>query len=402
ERLCRLTISHSLTAWGAQPILADSLEQIVPALDRYAGSEHPVDAILLGLSVRYDQQEIQQLIQTAISLDAHHRCPILLCIPTSARQELANACSNKIGLLSKPITENRLSEALCDALKVGPPAVTQEKTSNIQRESNHFPVVLAVDDNPSNLKLISTMLQELGAIVIEASNGIDAVAIFRKTENIALVFMDIQMPMMDGIEATRKIRQLETSSGKHTPIIALTAHALAEQRQHMLTSGLDDYLSKPASEQQLAHMLEKWHKPQKTHANIASHPIRHTILVNTLKHCVDRSAALQASGNRADIAIEMLEILFSRLEEERELINAAISNDDMPLAVTYIHKLHGSSCYCGVTELRNCCSAMETLIKKSMTEHLPDVVIRFNEAVDDLMTWKREHNLADFFSQNNG
>ena len=75
------------------------------------------------------------------------------------------------------------------------------------------------------------MLQDLGVVVIEACNGADAVEIFKKTSNISIVFMDIQMPVMDGIEATRKIRQLENSSGKHTPIIALTAHALAEQRQ---------------------------------------------------------------------------------------------------------------------------------------------------------------------------
>jgi two-component system sensor histidine kinase BarA len=103
ERLCRLTISHSLTAWGAQPVLTDSIEQIMPALDRYAGSEHPVDAILLGLPVRYDPQEIQQLIQTATLLDQRHRCPVMLCIPASARQELAVACGNHINCFRNPL-----------------------------------------------------------------------------------------------------------------------------------------------------------------------------------------------------------------------------------------------------------------------------------------------------------
>jgi two-component system sensor histidine kinase BarA len=399
EKLCRLTLSHSLTAWGAQPILADSLEQIIPALDRYAGSEHPVDAVLLGLSVSYGQQEIQQLVQAASNIG--NRCPVLLCIPTSARQELLGACNNKIGLLPKPITENRLSEALCDALKLGMPTRFPESTVNIQREPNHSAVVLAVDDNPSNLKLISTMLQDLGVVVIEACNGEDAVEIFKKTGNISIVFMDIQMPVMDGIEATRKIRQLENSSGKHTPVIALTAHALAEQRQNMLMSGLDDYLSKPASEQQLMHMLEKWCWPQKAQNSKPPTDIHYTVFENKLEHCVDRASALQACGNRAELATEMLEILLNRLNDERELINAAISNNDMSQAEIYIHKLHGASCYCGVANLKNCCSAMETLIKKNMMEHLPDVVTRFNEAVDDLLAWKNGRNLAEFFSQHN-
>ena len=399
ERLCRLTISHSLTAWGAQPVLTDSIEQVLPALDRYAGSEHPVDAILLGLPVRYDPQEIQQLIQTATLLDQRHRCPVMLCIPASARQELSVTCGNRIKLLAKPITENRLSEALCDALKLETFVRAAEITPNIKHTPNHSAIVMAVDDNPSNLKLISTMLQDLGAVVIEACNGEEAVEIFKHNRDISLIFMDIQMPVMDGIEATRKIRQLETIDGKHTPVIALTAHALAEQRQHMLTSGLDDYLSKPASEQQLMQMLEKWHGSAETRHRKMTTP-KHNTLESQLDKCVDRNAALQASGNRADIAIEMLEILLGRLADERDLINAAIERDDMPLAETYIHKLHGASCYCGVTDLKNCCSAMETLIKKKMTEHLPDVVIRFNQAVDNLLIWKKERVLADFFLQN--
>ena len=422
ERLGRLTISHSLTAWGAQPVLTDSIEQILPAFEHYVGSEHSVDAILLGLSVRYSQQELQQLIQSAVYFDTHHHCPVLLSIPSSARQDVARAVDNhtvsfnntdslnNIILLTKPVTENRLSEALCHALKREYPSQYSETRTSIQRESGYSTVVLAVDDNPSNLKLISTILQSLGAEVIEVCNGEEAVDAFKNKNNIDLVFMDIQMPVMDGLEATRKIRQLEKTSGKHTPIIALTAHALAEQRQHMLTSGLDDYLSKPVSEQQLLQMIEKWHSPEKTQAaklsaerksDIKTIPITLNSNANSkLECCIDRNAALNTSGNRIEIAIEMLEILLKGLANDRALINAAISNNDMPLAETYIHKLHGASCYCGVTDLKNCCSAMETLIKKQMTEHLPDVVVRFNEAVDTLLIWQQEYNLADFFRHN--
>lgn len=399
ERLCRLTISHSLTAWGAQPILTDSIEQVIPALDRYAGSEHPVDAILLGLPVRYNPQEVQKLIQAAIYIDNNYRCPVLLCTPASARQELASICGNNIELLPKPITGNRLSEALCAVLQLETPAGTSRRNANAAHESNRSILALAVDDNSSNLKLISTMLQDLGAVVIEACNGEEAVEIFRNNNDIAIIFMDVQMPVMDGIEATRKIRHLEKHRGTHTPVIALTAHALAEQRQHMLTSGMDDYLSKPASEQQLLQMLEKWNKPIEKTSNRMVSTIQNSVPTSRADGCIDRTAALQASGNRTEIAIEMLEILLGRLANERELINSAITRNDLALAETYIHKLHGACCYCGVTNLKNCCSAMETLIKKKMTEHLPDVVIRFNEAVDELLGWHQGRDLTEFFQQ---
>lgn len=400
ERLCRLTISHCLTAWGGQPLLADSIEQVAPTLERYVDSENPIDVILLGLPVRYSTQEMQQLMQSAIYFDTHYRCPILLCIPTSARQGLANICNDNITLLPKPITENRLSEALCQALKLENISQHIENSVKIQQITGDSPLVLAVDDNPSNLKLISTILQDLGAIVVEARNGEEAIDMFKEHSNIALIFMDIQMPVMDGIEATRKIRQLEKNTeNRHTPIIALTAHALAEQRQHMLTSGLDDYLSKPASEQQLLQMLEKWSRPGHIKNNIQTTFARDKSFNNKLYRCIDRNAALNTCGNRIEIATEMLDTLLNGLVNDRELINEALSHNDIALAETYIHKLHGACCYCGVTDLKHCCSAMETLIKKQMLEHLPDVIIRFNEAVDTLLVWRQENTARDFFAE---
>lgn len=401
EHLCRLTISHCLTAWGAQPALADNIEQVVPTLEHYADSEQPVNAILLGLSVRYGHEEMQQLIQSALYIDAHYRCPILLCIPTSARQSLANICNNKITLLPKPITENRLSEALSQALQLDNAEQRTEHNVRIYQKTTDPLLVMAVDDNASNLKLISTILQDLGATVVSACNGQEAIDTLREHDNIAMIFMDIQMPVMDGIEATRKIRQQERNTGnKHTPIIALTAHALAEQRQYMLTSGLDDYLSKPASEQQLLHMLEKWSKSGKLAAQEAVVITQNKTFNNKLSLCIDRNAALHACGNRVEVAIEMLDTLLNGLANDRELINEAFSRNNIVQAETYVHKLHGACCYCGVTDLKHCCSAIETLIKQQMLDHLPDVIVRFNQAVDTLLGWRKEHTPASFFANN--
>lgn len=116
--------------------------------------------------------------------------------------------------------------------------------------------MLAVDDNNANLKLILTLLDSFGVQTIGCSSGEEAVKV-TKEQHFDLIFMDIQMPNMDGITATRHIRRNEPKD-VHVPIVALTAHALAEEQQHMLDAGMDDYLAKPIDDDQLQKTLFKW------------------------------------------------------------------------------------------------------------------------------------------------
>lgn len=111
--------------------------------------------------------------------------------------------------------------------------------------------ILAVDDNPDNLRLITLLLQELGINVTAASSGQEALdAVF--THSFHLIFMDIRMPGMNGIKATQFIREHEQKNGKlPTPIVALTAHALISEQEALLAAGVDDYLTKPIEEDQL-------------------------------------------------------------------------------------------------------------------------------------------------------
>jgi len=395
EKLSRLTTSHILTAWGAQPTLADNSEQIIPAINRHCGSEQPIHALLFNLPVRYSDQDIQQLTQI-INHCEQQRCSVMLCLTAPARSRLASIFPSVV-LLQKPVTENRLAEALCQTLNLQShlPIATQPQRLAVAGEA---PVVLAVDDNALNLKLISTMLQDLGATVVQASNGEEAIERYKSDKKISVVFMDIQMPVMDGIEATQKIRYLEKSNQRRTAIIALTAHALAEQRQHMLSVGMNDFLSKPASEQQLLQMLEKWTRatPDTQPATTGTEvPI--TFIPPFYGECVDKQMALQVCGNKPAAAGEMLEMLFQTLEEDHATIVRAIADHDFMLARERIHKLHGASCYCGVTQLKNCCDAMETLIKKDMSEYLADVVPHFQTAVDALLEWRRTNSPTTFF-----
>jgi signal transduction histidine kinase/sensor domain CHASE-containing protein/DNA-binding response OmpR family regulator len=115
---------------------------------------------------------------------------------------------------------------------------------------------LLVEDNPTNQKVAAKMLERLGCVVTIASDGREGIDCFSR-QDFALVFMDCQMPEMDGYEATRLIRQIE-GGRRRTPIVALTANAMAGDRERCLACGMDDFLSKPVRREQLAGMLERW------------------------------------------------------------------------------------------------------------------------------------------------
>jgi CheY-like chemotaxis protein len=117
--------------------------------------------------------------------------------------------------------------------------------------------ILLAEDNPVNQKLISRLLLKLGYDVKVVGTGDDAVEALSET-SYALVFMDCQMPGMDGFQATAEIRLTEKRQGRHTPIIALTAHVAAGDKERCLAAGMDDYLGKPITQPALRAMLTKW------------------------------------------------------------------------------------------------------------------------------------------------
>jgi CheY-like chemotaxis protein len=117
--------------------------------------------------------------------------------------------------------------------------------------------ILLVEDNLVNQKVAMGLLKGRGHEVVVAENGLDAVEVSRQ-QTFDLILMDIQMPKMDGFEATAAIRQIEEKSGRHTPIVALTAHNLLADKERCLQAGMDDYLSKPINLDRLREILERW------------------------------------------------------------------------------------------------------------------------------------------------
>ena len=155
--------------------------------------------------------------------------------------------------LLKPVSQATLRRAILGVLNHAPPTVAAPRETS-ERAPLEPPRVLLVEDNAVNQKLARRLLEKSGMAVETAVNGREAVERCAASDY-QIVFMDCQMPEMDGFEATAQIRRLEGAT-RHTPIIAMTAYALPQDRERCLRSGMDGYVSKPISEGELRKMLD--------------------------------------------------------------------------------------------------------------------------------------------------
>ena len=230
--------------------------------------------------------------------------------------------------------------------------------------------ILVAEDNLVNLELVKLMLESDHYRVDTAVNGREAFEAWAKT-GYDLIFMDCQMPEMDGYQTARRIRQNENSSGagRHTPIIALTAHALDEDRDRCLEAGMDDHLSKPFRPRQLQEVLEKWLKTgaPPTVPDPPQHP--------SVEEAKRADACLDASALQRIRALENPS-LFHRviqlyLEETPKILQAlreAAERSDGAVLRRSAHHLKSSSANLGAIRLAALCRQLENLARQGRHE----------------------------------
>jgi PAS domain S-box-containing protein len=193
---------------------------------------------------------------TALRSEARlHELTILVL--TTITISIKNSCAQQVQYsLPKPISQRHLLNAIIDSLAQKPnqPPLSLTFTPQISSFMNTRKILL-VEDNAVNQKVADIMLKKLNCEVTLANNGKEAVARLQQPHDFDLIFMDCQMPEMDGFEATREIRKLET---KHIPIVALTANAMEGDAQRCQAAGMDDYLSKPVKLQDFERILQRW------------------------------------------------------------------------------------------------------------------------------------------------
>jgi two-component system sensor histidine kinase BarA len=336
----------------------DTLDNLQEAVAIAHTSDAPIDIAVLG--VTYREIAPQQLCQRLWEFEALGCKCIVLC-PTSEQAQYHEALPEShthAQLQSKPACTRKLQRVLLDLLR--PPQMLLE---SISMPETRPPRVLCVDDNPANLLLLETLLTDMGGEAEAVSSGQEALAAVKR-KSFDLVFMDVQMPGMDGRQTTEAIRQWEVDSGQPPlPVIALTAHALSNEKRSLLQSGLDDYLTKPISERQLAQVILKWTGLPLSRSFLAA-PVEVLLPDNNLK-VLDAEEGLRLAAGKADLAADMMSMLLASLEDDRRAIRDARLVNDRQAMIDRVHRLHGATRYCGVPQLRAACERSETLLKQN-------------------------------------
>jgi CheY-like chemotaxis protein len=163
----------------------------------------------------------------------------------------------KDGPLRKPLRQSYLFDAIVKAVGVSHVQAISKKAVPASNSTDHYASVLVAEDNRQLQRLLKLQFDSLGVPVTFVSDGREAVGAIRDG-SYTMMFMDCQMPNMDGFTATKTIRDGERTSGQHLPIVAMTANAFAEDRAACLAAGMDDYLAKPVKLRDLQGMIERW------------------------------------------------------------------------------------------------------------------------------------------------
>ncbi|RYZ81169.1 MAG: response regulator, partial [Moraxellaceae bacterium] len=207
---------------------------------------------------------------------------------------------------------------------------------------------------------------------------------------------------MDGFETTQHIRELETD--RRTPIIALTAHSLTEQKSELLIAGMDDCVSKPVNEAQLAHIINRW-ACLSGKTEVVAHQDTSSVPEKKLpaeKHAdidgsVDIELCLKLANKKPALARDMLKMMVEGLQKEKNSINAAAANNDIHTLGELIHRLYGSSCYCGVPRLKSITGLLDKLIQAKEIDEVEKAIPTLNHAIDDILRWSENKDIDKEF-----
>jgi two-component system sensor histidine kinase BarA len=393
-----------LGEWHMRQDSINEIHDIFPSI-RKAHKTNPFDILLLDIAA--NERKIQPALLNNISeqLAEEFGCKVIACC-TAAHQRLLRSNGNNINtyFINKPIGYDALLKILCDKLNISLSDTHQEQ---IDDNPTNAPTtsVLLVDDNPANLQLASELLRGLNTLVVQASNGLQAIDAC-KTQQFDVIFMDIQMPGMDGFQTTKHIRELEKDSLR-TPIIALTAHSLTEQKAELLIAGMDDCISKPVSESQLAHIINRWTSLSgKKEVVITKESFIESQKDNThdknsdANTSVDVSLCLKLANNKPLLARDMLKMMLEGLPCEKEQINHAITEGNDTQLNELIHRLYGSSCYCGVPRLKSISGFLDKLMQAKEIKNAKEAIPSLNSAIDDVLAWGENRDLNEVFGIN--
>jgi two-component system sensor histidine kinase BarA len=352
--LTRAALRETLAGWDMAVHEVGDPAGLAVTLAADEQAVHPFDVLILDLSGHEHREEVLSQLRT------RGRSPVLALLSSAEQAGVDEVGRSVNGCVFKPVRHRELQRSLTRLLRSGrrPPVASTPAARPRPQSVPDLACglrVLVVEDNEINRKLMVLLLRSRGVRVSVARDGAQALQHIRETRFDAIL-MDLYMPGIDGVTATRRIREAEVQS--RTPIIGLTAEAMPGTREKLLACGMDDYLVKPVREAQLWEVLRKWsgHPARKESAAGAGPP--------------PPRAAPGPEGAAPQVVAELYGLLLAELPERRRRIDAALREGDLAAIREEAHALAGVAACCAVPELKRASEALERT-----AAHAPTAVV---------------------------
>ncbi|ACD95264.1 Hpt sensor hybrid histidine kinase [Trichlorobacter lovleyi SZ] len=378
----RQLLERFLTRWGMDVLTAGSAEEAFSMLE-YARSRRPVQLLLTDLQMPdCDGWGLVEQIRN----DQRYDELKLVLLPSAGKRGDARRCRElKVnGYLTKPVIHSELYEALKAIIHGKEQPGSSPVTRHHVREAQGSCSILLVDDVEINRELARIILEKRGHRVVQAANGLEAVDAARK-ERFDLVFMDIQMPLMDGFEATNEIRSFELSQGlQPVPVIAMTAYALQGDRDRCLAAGMDGYIAKPIKEDDLCRVIGQMafgRSDQELLQVVIEQPeiVLPAEQEPDLYPVFDRQALLTRLGGNEALIQKFVSMFFESADEHMTQLRQAAKEGDAEQLRAKAHALKGSAGNVGACALSMAAAELETAARELQQTEQPELLSRLEE-----------------------
>jgi len=388
----RLVISGMLDSWKIRYEMTDAGDRALDMLRKAHRQKDPFEVVILDMHM--PEMDGRQL-GAAIFSDPDLKTTRLILLTSIGMRGDAEKFKQAgfHGYLTKPVKRSLLFDCLAEVTRgasssrsTGPPAslVTRHTISEARRRRTR---ILLAEDNIVNQKVALSILQKLGYGADAVADGTEAV---KALEQIPydLVFMDCQMPELDGFEATAVIRSSDSPVLNHrVPIIAMTAHAMQGDRNRCLDVGMNDYLAKPISPHMVSEMLEKWLSPgpSETRPEIDNGRMKAIPAADDSPLVFDRDAFLSRVMGDQGLARQVMAVFMADMPRQIETLKGIVRRNELESARAQAHQIKGSCANVSGLVMTRTAKYMEAVGRiETVSELIPELEKQFEHFTDHI------------------
>ena len=373
----RRILRQQLTGWDAQVTEAESGARAIEILKSSLGGQF--DALVLDSHM--PDQDGYRVLARARRRPEFAKTPVLMIGPVGAAPVAETEAGGRVAWLNKPVRQAQLHITLVSLIAQELNSTRRLQvmagqisviTRQVQREALNIGRLLLVEDNPVNQEVALAILNELGLTAERAWDGEQALQKLA-TQRYEVVLMDCHMPKLDGYATTRRLRELESTAGQaRTAVIALTANALSGDAQACLEAGMDGYLSKPFSVDELYVTLKPYHRKNATPGRAPERKLAQSPAPDLTGAILDEQALRQIRSLRQpggpDLLKKIIDLYIGNSKTLIETLRDSIIRSDAPGMTQAAHSLKSSSANLGATALTELCSQLEATAKSGKLE----------------------------------